>query len=235
MLPCDLPCGGCTYCHHHCEEWSDLCESADDVAPLNGVCRQVQTCKQEKAKKKSFVIESEESLWTINISQFNNEMLNSRTMICMSFISSWMLSNSLPDMLPTMSPTMGSYWLNCAAICRINGVVYLMWMYGKGMHPHPAMRSFCQSCEKWSFKLAIFKRRELIVHRNITPVPSFQLWPLHLPPNHSEATWCVSDTIIMRIYTRCGITNKACSGWTNTSRCWHRVCRWRTFHNIFSW
>ena len=44
----DLPCGGCSYCRKHHEEWGDFHNEVDDVVPLSQPCRQVSTRSQTK-------------------------------------------------------------------------------------------------------------------------------------------------------------------------------------------
>ena len=45
----DLPCGGCSYCRKHHEEWGDFHNEVDDVVPLSQPCRQVFTRSQTKS------------------------------------------------------------------------------------------------------------------------------------------------------------------------------------------
>ena len=45
----DLPCGGCSYCEKHHEEWAGFHQEVDDVVPLGQSCRQVSTRSQTKS------------------------------------------------------------------------------------------------------------------------------------------------------------------------------------------
>ena len=136
VLPQDLPCGGCTYCHRHHEEWSDFHENVD-VVPLSGVCRRVQTRNQTKIKKpEPSGVEAEDSSWAITYSpnQLQDAQLQDSNL---QVLHQRLDAEQKPprDEAAALGPELRSYWLNFEVIRRIDGVAYLMWIDEKGIQP----------------------------------------------------------------------------------------------------
>ena len=147
----ELPCGGCRHCTARDAEWSTFLAEVDDVVPLNGACRRIETRSPTKrhAKKLAEVKPSGPNVssgilgpsetnspahappvrnWTgRSMDEIRSAQQNDPEM---RQVREWVVTQTKPsrEVAASLSPATRAMWLNFEMFELREGILFLKWV-----------------------------------------------------------------------------------------------------------